>query len=48
MEQDVNMYGIIIIKLESDAKSDRSKLSKAYNRSIVDIFYYYYSSDPYI
>ena len=47
VRQDVNRYNIIrVINRKSDVKSDESKLGKAYNGSIVGIFYYYYSSYP--
>jgi len=36
------------INQKSDVKSDESILGKAYNGYINSIFYYYYSSDPYI
>ena len=49
VKHDVSKYNIImIITQKFDVKSDESILGKAYNRYIVCIFYYYYSSDPYI
>jgi len=38
---------IRVINRKSNIKSDESKLSKAYNGSIVGIFYYYYYYSSY-
>ena len=49
IRRDVNSYNIIMaINWKSDVKPDENILGKAYNGYIVGIFYYYYSSDPYI
>jgi len=43
VRKDVNNYNIIrVINQKSDVKCYESKLGKAYNGSIVGIFYYYY------
>ena len=44
-KQDISSYNIImVINQKSDVKPNESILSKAYNRYIVGIFYYYYYS----
>ena len=49
VKQDVSRYNIVmLINQKSDIKSDENILGKSYNGYIVGIFYYYYSSDPYI